>query len=61
MFEEFKHRHKWAYMFSAGDGNTYNWFYCTECLTQCVASLDNSSGKVGIEYFEIKPPEKRRR
>lgn len=60
MFEDFKHKHKWQYMFSAGDGNMYNWFYCTDCLAQCVATLDNTTGKVGIEYFETKIERKKK-
>lgn len=57
----FNHKHNWKYMFSAGDNNAYNWFYCNECLAQCVATLDTSTGKVVLEEFALKPKERRRR
>ena len=50
-----KHVHKWRYMFSGGESNTYNWFYCTECLTQCVAKINNT-GMIELQYYEVKKP-----
>lgn len=61
MFGEFKHKHQWRYMFSAGDGNEWNWFYCTTCMGQCVAKLDTNTGLIELQTFEVKKPDKKRK
>lgn len=60
MFEDLGHKHKWAYMFSAGNANAFQWYFCTDCLAQAVGTLDTGTGKVSIEVFGIKPKDKRR-
>jgi len=61
MFDEFKHRHKWIYMFSAGDGNEFNWYYCPDCMGQAVANLDSVTGLVSLQVFEAKKPDKKKK
>lgn len=61
MFESLGHKHKWRYMFSAGDANAYQWFYCSECLSQAVGTLDTGTGKVTIETFGLKPKDRKRK
>jgi len=48
-------RHKWQYMFSAGESNMYNWYYCTECMIQCVAKITDE-GMIELQNYEVKKP-----
>jgi len=50
-----KHKHLWIYMFSGGDSNMFNWFYCPDCMAQGVAQI-NKDGKVEIQVYEVKKP-----
>jgi hypothetical protein len=61
MFDEFGHKHKWQYMFSAGDGNEFNWFFCEICMAQSVAKLDSNNGLVELQVFESKKPDKKKK
>jgi hypothetical protein len=49
------HKHKWQYMFSAGNSNEYNWFYCPGCMAQSVARM-NKDGAIEIEVYDLKKP-----
>lgn len=49
-----KHKHKWQYMFSGGEDNMFNWFYC-KCMAQSVAQI-NKDGKIEVQFYEVKKP-----
>ena len=46
----FGHKHEWKYMYNSAD-DEYNWFYCSICMAQCAAKI-NDSGNVEIKTFE---------
>lgn len=49
-----KHVHKWQYMFS-DENMEYNWFYCTICLAQNVAHLDEHDAVIDFTVYPVRP------